>query len=396
MANKYAVLDIQKLHSFSNLRSQESHNNRDYHMNHVDDNMTCLNREIMSTGGLTYAERWRQIVSDREAKCGHEISVRKNAVYAFDIVTAFSPGAMKELNIDIDDWCNENKKWMCETFGESNIIAMTLHMDETDNLPNHEGIRGPHIHTQVVPLDDRDRLCARSFTGNRMSMKNLQTSYGKAMNVFGLERGDQNSKIKHTDRKRWYKTVAGLVNKQAPRIKDGETMEEYLARLDESFQDVVIAAAKEVEKYRERFDRSENRQKELFKEYAWSINLQHILEESYGGDLTQVNERLKQYQLLEKAVPRKNLAVMIDKMLEKYPPENNLAFFRALKKKRHAKWESLDVDENTADSTSTSSQNSIPVFYDEELEEHIANEEALDILSQTEELKNALGETLED
>lgn len=398
MGAKYAVLDINKIKSFGNLRSQEAHNNRDYKMNHIDENMTCLNREIVSTGGLTYIERWKQIVSDREAKCGHDITVRKNAVYAFDIVTAFSPGAMELLKIDIDDWCEENRKWMCETFGESNIIAMTLHMDETDALPNHQGIRGPHIHTQIVPLDDRDHLCARNYTGSRVALKKLQSSYGKAMHKFGLERGEQNSKIKHTDRKRWYSTVAGLVNKKAPRINDGETMEEYLARLDESFQDVVIAAAKEVEKYRERFDRSENRQKEIFKEYAWSINLQHILEESYGGDETQVQERLKKYQILEKAVPRKNLSVMIDKMLEKYPPENSISYFRMAKKKRHEKWASLpDLDDQaSADANASANANNIPVFYEEEVKEKIANDEAEDVLNLSEGLTNALGETLED
>ena len=74
---------------------------------------------------------------------------------------------------------------MKETFGSKNIIAMTLHMDENT----------PHIHTQIIPIDERGHLCARSITGGRTSMKKLQTSYGESMKQFGLSRGEPNSKL---------------------------------------------------------------------------------------------------------------------------------------------------------------------------------------------------------
>ena len=369
MGNYYAVLDIQKIHTASALSGQEKHNDRAYRMNHVDESLSYLNKEIIPTGGISYTERWKEIMTEQGIKYGAPIKTRSNSVIALDIVTAFSPGAEKELDIDIAKWCDANKKWMEETFGEKNIIAMTLHMDETDETPH--GRRGPHIHTQIVPIDDRGRLCARTFTGGKTVLKALQSSYGKAMSEFGLSRGEQNSKIKHTDRKRWYSTVSQLCNAKAPRIKDGETFEQYMDRLDEVFQDINLAARKTIDNYKRDVQYSQTRQAQIFGEYAYAINLQHLLEENFDGDERLVNERLKKYQILEKAVPRMELDSVIDKTIEKYPPENSLNYWRKGKKKRHKKWEDLPLEgENEK-----TEQNSGDAFEKDHLVENDAKEE---------------------
>lgn len=375
----YAVLDIDKIHSFGVLRSQEAHNNREYPMNHVDENLSYLNKEIISTGGLSYTQKWKEITHLSELETGKKIKVRKNnaSVIAYDIVTTFTPEAHLKLGFSIDEWCEANKQWMKETFGSKNIIAMTLHMDENT----------PHIHTQIIPIDERGHLCARSITGGRTSMKKLQTSYGESMKQFGLSRGEPNSKLKTTQRKRWYKSVDTLCTMEAPRIQPGETMEDYLIRLDKSFQDVNIRATKAIEAEQKRLAKSETRQAQIFGEYAYAINLQHLLEEQYDGNMTLVNERLKNYQLLEKSVPRKNLSTMIEKMLEKYPPENSLAFYRRGKKKKRAKWASIP-DTNT----DVLEQKYLIDYPDEDIENNQNIIEELNFSG----LGNAIGEELED
>ena len=366
MSSFYAIFDLHKYHSTSSLRMQEAHNERDYEMKHVDESLTYLNREIVSTGGISYAKRWKEILTEREASLGKKIPVRSNAVIAYDIVTAMSPGAEKALGIDIDEWAEENKRFMEDTFGKDNIIAMTLHADEVD-VVDPAGRRGIHIHTQIIPIDERGRLCARSFTGSRTMMKHLHTKYAEYMAPFGLERGENNSKLAHSSRKRWYSDVDKICNATAPRIRDGETMEDYLARLDKEWQDIHLKLAKEEEKMGKKVALSETRQAQIFGEYAYAINLQHILEEEYGGDMRLVKERLKEYQILEKAVPRKNLSAMIQKIIEKYPPEQSIAFWRKGKKKKHAKWESIpDVVVTPVDSSTDTKY--------ESFEEGIANE----------------------
>ncbi len=361
MRSYYAVLEIQKLHGMGPLGTLQAHNDREYPMNHIDENLTHLNRDIISTGGSSYRDRFREIIEERELLSGKSITIRKNAVTALSVVTAMSPGAEKALNIDIDKWCEKNKEWFEKTFGAENILVMQLHMDEVDNTAS--GRRGIHLHTVIVPIDNRDKLCAVSFTGNRTKLKRLQSSYGEAMEEFGLLRGEPNSKIHHEARKRWYHAVEGICTEKAPRINDGENMEDYLNRLDAFVQDKMISAEKEVEHYKRKYELSQTRQAQIFGEYAYAVNLQHILEEQYSGDMTLTNERLKKYQILEKCVPRKNLDMMIDKMIEKYPPENSLNFFRKGKKKKHAKWESIP---DTVTDTTSSSANPI-MLEDEEI-----------------------------
>lgn len=408
----YAILEIKKIKGAGGLSAQEAHNNREYPMNHVDENLSYLNKDIVSTGGVSYKERWKEITEESEAKTGVKIKVKGGgkygSVWAFNMVMAFSPGAEKDLDIDLNKWCEENRKWVADTFGESNIISMQLHLDEVDETKGM-GRRGAHIHAVVVPIDDRGHLCARTWVAHRVDMKKLQTSYGKAMEQFGLSRGEQNSKLKHTERKRWYHSVSKLCNEKAPRMNDGETMDAYYSRLDEAFQNVSIKAAKVVEKANKQVALSETRQAQIFGEYAYAVNLQHILEESYGGDMSQVNERLKNYQVLEQCVPRKNLNTVIEKLKEKYPPENSLAFFRRGKKKKHAKWESLPEETETSASSSSSESYGImfPIEEDElseeelknktAVEEKIAENDASEILSVgSQVLGNAFGEELED
>lgn len=389
----YAVIDINKIHTTNTLHNQERHNDRAYRMHHVDENLSSLNKSIISTGGISYTDRWNEIISQREAKQGFAIKTRSNSVIALDIVTAFSEGAEKELGINIDEWCDANKRWFEKTFGKDNILSMTLHMDETDDTPH--GRRGPHIHTQVVPIDDRGRLCARSFTGGKLAMQKLHTSYANAMSEFGLSRGEKNSKLAHTQRKRWYNQVAKLCYAKAPAIKDGETFEEYKARLDEVFQDINIAAQRTLDAANKSIAHSQTRQAQIFGEYAYSINLQHIIEENFDGNDEMVNERLKNYQLIEKSVPRKELDSIVKEIMERYPPALSINALRKAKKKRHPKWEDID-NKNNNDQSALLQENIMPE------EEPVKKKKTLQILADDDptvfggKLGNELGETLED
>lgn len=370
METYYAVLDIKKYQSLSSLRMQERHNDREYPMKHIDENLTPYNRELVHWAGLPhYTDRWNEIVIRKEAELGHALPMRKNSVRVIDIVTAFTPGAEKALAIDIDEWCDANLRFMKDTFKEENIVAMTLHCDEVDKTDDL-GRRGIHIHTEIIPIDDRGRLCAKSFIGGRMQLKILHDKYGKYMESFGLSRGENGSKMKHQDRRRWYTQVTKLCQMEAPHIRDGETMEQFLSRLDAEFQNLNLRLAAALEKADRKISLSETRQRQIFSEYAYAINLQHILEEEFGGDMRLVNERLRTYQILEKSVPRIALQETIEDILRRNPPSLSIASFRRGKKKKHAKWASLD--ENPQLQTESSGSETAEDFVRQE--ESIADE----------------------
>lgn len=123
--------------------------------------------------------------------------VRKNAVYAVEVMLTFSPGALDPNSDIMKEWAGANMRWLANTFGgKENIIDGRLHMDETT----------AHIHAMVIPIDDRGKLNARAFLGGTSHrMSELQTDYAKAMEPFDLVRGISReiTGAKHQSHLRW-------------------------------------------------------------------------------------------------------------------------------------------------------------------------------------------------
>lgn len=129
-----------------------------------------------------------------------EKAIRKDAVKSLRFILSGSHDRMKEMEKEpgkITEWARENYAWMCEKYGEKNIMRFTLHMDETT----------PHIHAVVVPLTKDGRLSAKEITGGPKGMEQLQDEYGAKMARFGLERGLKSSPSKHTDISEFYGAV---------------------------------------------------------------------------------------------------------------------------------------------------------------------------------------------
>lgn len=51
----------------------------------------------------------------------------------------------------LDEWCDDNIKWLQDTFGKENVVSAVLHMDE----------KTPHIHATVVPIVTGERKKVR-------------------------------------------------------------------------------------------------------------------------------------------------------------------------------------------------------------------------------------------
>lgn len=106
----------------------------------------------------------------------------------------------------LDEWMQDNRKFLAAKFGEKNIISFALHADETT----------PHIHCSIVPIindtnkkgKDVARLSANDMF-NREALKQLQTHYAQAMRKWGLERGQdiEITQAKHQDVKQVYRDI---------------------------------------------------------------------------------------------------------------------------------------------------------------------------------------------
>jgi hypothetical protein len=126
----------------------------------------------------------------------------------------------------LDEWCQDNIDWLKKIYGADNVVAATLHMDETT----------PHIHASVVPIvqgerrqksnkkkpeqtedkpkrkykkknPNRPRLCCDDVMA-KTKLIEYQDSYGEAMSKYGLERGVKGSDARHITLTEFYRNQA--------------------------------------------------------------------------------------------------------------------------------------------------------------------------------------------
>lgn len=198
MAIQYAVLHIEKGKGSGGALGHhiDRTEGKEYSYKHSDPELKHLNSHIKLNA---YCSMPLQDAIKARIKEGYtsKRKINDNAVTHLKIVLTGSHERMKELEANgqgLKDWVIENKKFLEEKYGSDNIVRFTLHRDE----------RTPHLHAVIVPLTADGRLSAFEILGNKTKMKALQNDYAKAMAPFGLERGIENTGIKHEDAKAYY------------------------------------------------------------------------------------------------------------------------------------------------------------------------------------------------
>ena len=145
----------------------------------IDAALTPLNQTLKSEG--TVAERLAAKLKPLPTK------VRKDAVVAVELVLSASPEWFDGLAEDratlhrhprFREWVKASMAWARGEFGK-NILDVAVHMDESS----------PHMHVLAVPLSKEGRLCAKEVLA-RSELTRRQDGYAKAMEGFGLSRGD--------------------------------------------------------------------------------------------------------------------------------------------------------------------------------------------------------------
>ena len=90
---------------------------------------------------------------------------------------------------EIEAWAKDAYAFMCKKYGERNIAAFVVHLDEAN----------PHVHCTVLPLTEKNRFSfIKTFMGGVDSrdalskyMENLHTEYADEVGLkYGMERGD--------------------------------------------------------------------------------------------------------------------------------------------------------------------------------------------------------------
>lgn len=210
----YTVLHLEK--AKGNDSGMSAHIERTIQPKNADASRSHLNKEM-----IAYPDGIKNRTSAIQHRLDNAQLKRKigtNQVRAIRIMLSGTHETMKaiEKNRQLDHWCDDNLKWLKETFGEENLVSAVLHMDE----------KTPHIHATVIPIvsgerrkakkentdsykkknQNSNRLCADDVMA-RNKLKHYQNTYATAMEKYGLRRGIEGSEAKHISTAEYYRNL---------------------------------------------------------------------------------------------------------------------------------------------------------------------------------------------
>lgn len=187
--SKYAIMRMTKLKSFGNIGGSLQHNFRERETHNADPDRLHKNTHDGGHSSSEVIGKLRQKLPDK---------YRKDAVLAVEYMMTASPEWFEKASPqDQAKFFARSREWLEEKYGKENVLLTTIHRDETT----------PHMAAYVVPINDKGRLSAYSFTGKREQLREDQTRFAEKMRDIGLERGIEGSKAKHKSIQQFYKEI---------------------------------------------------------------------------------------------------------------------------------------------------------------------------------------------
>lgn len=185
----FAIMRAKKLNGMGSVAASLQHCYRDRETPNADQTRTADNDHRAARSTDEAMGKLRELLPEKR---------RKDAVLAVEYVMTASPEWWTTAShAQQADFFDQAHKWLADKYGADRIVTATIHRDETS----------PHLSAFVVPLTADGRLSAKDFIGNRSKMTADQTSFAKAVQHLGLERGIERSRATHTSIKQHYAAI---------------------------------------------------------------------------------------------------------------------------------------------------------------------------------------------
>lgn len=184
----YLICHVQKFKAndvkgtqIHNQRESENSKNKD-----INKALTILNYDLHNEKHINYNRKVKEIIKE-----GYSVDkgIRKDAVVMTSTLITSDNEYFKKLPLeDQAKFFKQTYEFLKEKYGEKNIVAATVHLDETT----------PHMHLCSVPLTKEGRLSAKIIF-NRKSLLQLQSDLPKHLqnNGFDVQRGEAGSEKIH-------------------------------------------------------------------------------------------------------------------------------------------------------------------------------------------------------
>ena len=244
----FAILRTAKLKSMGEIGGSLSHNYRDRPTPNANPQQTPQNEH-----SLKNAESVMTAIKDKLPE-----KRRKDAVLCVEYLITASPDWVGWNRLEEKKYFDDAKKWLEDKHGKDNVIATTIHRDEST----------PHMVAYVVPLVD-GKLNAKKFLGGREKLSKMQTDFadnvGKSV---GLVRGLEGSKAEHQTIKQYYANVNTAVKISPDVVLD--VPEKRLLESKESYENRVFEVLdQEVSPILNRTASLQNELKNVKRENSW-------------------------------------------------------------------------------------------------------------------------------
>lgn len=199
MAN-YCIMRFQKHKKESIAKVERHQNDREHLKNRA--HPERKNKTIKRYQDETMLQTVKRLQKEQEIRTGRK--VRKDAVALVEIVLTFSPEAEEHIARNFKEWYRKNMQWVKDTFGDDNLIRCDINRDQ-ETL---------HLHTFIVPLDEKGNFNAKRWFGKKEQLERLQDSYAEYMAEFGLERGLSKNITKaiHQTKQQYERKMAKLID----------------------------------------------------------------------------------------------------------------------------------------------------------------------------------------
>lgn len=235
----YCVIRFEKAKGKEALKHMYNHHFRMNETINADKYKESLNETKISPGPGDYITAFYKRFGELEYYKDH--SLRKNAVWAYDIVMHYSPSAAGSF--DEEKWKEANVEWLKQKFGEKNILSVVYHYDEAGKTKGG----AIHGHAVVIPVDDKGKINASYYTDGSIAMFKIQSEYADAMKDFKLDRGLQASKATHTTVQQFYTTLNNAVyGVPMPEQDANENSDHFVERIKGAWREERAAHVREL------------------------------------------------------------------------------------------------------------------------------------------------------
>ena len=249
---------------------------------------------------------------------------RKDAVLCVEYLITASPDWVGWNRLEEKKYFDDAKKWLEDKHGKDNVIATTIHRDEST----------PHMIAYVVPLVD-GKLNAKKFLGGREKLSKMQTDFadnvGKSV---GLVRGLEGSKAEHQTIKQYYANVNTAVKISPDVVLD--VPEKRLLESKESYENRVFEVLdQEVSPILNRTASLQNELKNVKRENSWLRAEMSVLK----MDVKSYQDATRHLKKEDRASIDQAVFESSQRFLRQYEFERQLEYSRLMSKREQGKAE---------------------------------------------------------